>query len=95
MPVKWSPLKVSQAMDVVEEHLNNASTPLELAREEALKALEIPNLPQYIDSELRSLATNIEWVVQKPRSDIARIRRDLPKDKLAAEQSRGEQQALV
>jgi len=82
-------------MDTVEEHLSNASTPLESAREEALKALEIPNLPQYIESELRSLATNIEWVVQKPRSDIARIRRDLPKHKLAAEQSRGEQQALV
>ena len=45
MPGRWSTLKVSQAADLIEEHVNNASAPLELAREEALKALEIPNLP--------------------------------------------------
>jgi hypothetical protein len=86
MPVRWSTLKVSQAADLIEEHVNNASAPLELAREEALKALEIPNLPQYMESEFRSLAGNCEWAIGKIRSDISRIRRDLPKDQLAKEQ---------
>ena len=98
MPVKWSPLRVSQAMDKVEEHLNNASAPLELAREEAVKAREIPNLPQYVTSRLRSLEVNIQWVIEKPRSDIGMLRRDLPGDTLAAEEARqeqGEQTALV
>ena len=98
MPVKWSPLRVSQAMDLVEEHLNKVKAPLELAAEEVEKARKIPNLPQYIDVELISLACKIEDLQDRPRSDIDRIRRDLPKDVLAAEKARqevGEQTALV
>lgn len=98
MPVKWSPLKVSQAVDIIEEHVNNASTPFDLAREEARKALLIPQLPQWMELELRSLATSIEWAVQRVRSDIARVRRDLPQDQLAKEKNMkelGETQPLI
>jgi len=91
MPIRWSALKASQAVDLVEEHVTNASTPLQLAKEEALKALDIPNLPQYIESEFRSLASNCEWSVKKIRSDIERIRRDIPKDGLEREKKRQEQ----
>ena len=98
MPVKWSPLKVSQAVDIIEEHVNNGSTPFDLAREEAGKALLIPNLPQYMESEFRTLAANLESGVQRIRSDIARVRRDLPKDQLAQEKKQkdfGATQALI
>lgn len=96
MRVRWSPLEVSDAMNRVEEHLNNARAPLELAREEAVKAREIPNLPQYVTSRLRSLEVNIQWVIDKPRSDIGMLRRDLPKDQLAEErQRRADQPSLV
>ena len=32
MPIKWNPLKVSEAMDKVEEQINQAIEPLEQAR---------------------------------------------------------------
>ncbi len=32
MPIKWSLLKVSEAMDKVEEHINQGIYPLEQAR---------------------------------------------------------------
>jgi len=32
MPIKWSPLMISEAMDMVEEYVNQAVEPLEQAR---------------------------------------------------------------
>ena len=32
------------------------------------------------------MAGNCEWSIKKIRSDIARVRRDIPKDQLAKEQ---------
>ena len=52
MPIKWSPLMVSEAMDMVEEYVNHAIEPLEQAKLVALEARKIPNLPGYIDQHL-------------------------------------------
>ena len=48
MPIKWSALKVSEAMDMVEEYIDQAVEPLEQARIVAQEARNIPNLPQYV-----------------------------------------------
>ena len=45
MPIKWSALLVSDAMDMVEEFVNQASDPLEQANIVANEARKIPNLP--------------------------------------------------
>ncbi len=46
MPVKWSALMVNEAMDMVEEYVNQAVEPLEQVRIIASEARDIPNLPQ-------------------------------------------------
>ena len=52
MPVKWSALKVNEAMDMVEEFVDQVIEPLEQARIVAREARNIPNLPQYVDQHL-------------------------------------------
>ena len=52
MPIKWSPLKVAEAMDMLEDYVNQAVEPLEQARIVAREARNIPNLPQYVDQHL-------------------------------------------
>jgi|GEM_PF-714101 len=90
MPVRWNTLKVSQAVDRVEEQVNQARPFLEMAKEEARKALTIPNLPQYIEVEVRSLAGQCASAIWRIETDIGRIRRDIPQDDLARAQKMGD-----
>lgn len=46
MPIKWSALHVSEAMDMVEKFVNRAAEPLEQAKIVANVARNIANLPQ-------------------------------------------------
>ena len=96
MPVKWSPLKVSEAVDRVEKHFNAARKPLYRAQEEALTALDTPELPEYMKYEVRSLADSIRGSISRITYDIERVRKDLPADQLAREkQDQVERPALV
>jgi hypothetical protein len=52
VPIRWSALRVSEAMDMVEEFVEKAAEPLECAKIVATEARKIPNLPQYIDQRL-------------------------------------------
>jgi len=47
MPIKWNALMVNEAMDMVEEYVNQAIEPLEQAKLVATEARKIPNLPGY------------------------------------------------
>ena len=60
MPIKWSALKVSEAIDEVEKHISQIYSPLEQARAVLEQARKIPNLPQYMDDRLRGLIIEIE-----------------------------------
>ena len=62
MAIKWSPLRVTEAMEMVEEFINQAAEPLEQAKLVATEARKIPNLPQYLDQRLLSLISEIERV---------------------------------
>ena len=98
MPVRWSTLKVSQAANLIEEHVNNASAPLELAREETKKALLIPNLPEYMKSRLYAIDGEFEHAMHRFKSKIEYLRNDIPKDQLVKEQKlkeAGETPALL
>lgn len=98
MSVKWSPLKVKEAVDIIEEHVTNAITPLELAMEEVKKAMQIRNLPQYMEQSLRGLDNDIQNYRSRLNTRIRSIRDDLPKDQLAYEErtrEQGETQPLV
>ena len=62
MPIKWSALMVSEAMDMVEDFVNQAAEPLEQAKIVVNEARKIPNLPQYLDQRLMRLVCDIEPV---------------------------------
>jgi len=97
MPIKWSALRVNEAMDMVEEFISQAAEPLEQAKLVANEARSIPNLPQYLDQRLVRLIIDIERI-DYIKSSINAVRRDLPDGMVEAEkktESHGRQPVLV
>ncbi len=97
MPIKWSALRVSEAMDMVEEFINQAAEPLEQAKIVASEARNIANLPQYLDQRLVRLIIDIERI-DNIRNSINAVRNDLPDGAVETEkksESYGRQPALV
>lgn len=93
MPIRWSALKVAEAMDETEKLLNQAEPFLADAKAKAGKATGITNLPQYMLERLHRLIYTIDRS-QDIRSAIARIREDIPQDAIVAERQAGKQQGL-
>ena len=97
MPIKWSALRVSEAMDMVEEFISQADEPLEQAKIVANEARNIVNLPQYLDQRLVRLIIDIERIDYIKNSIIA-VRNELPDGVVEAEkksESHGRQPVLV
>ena len=106
MPIKWSPLMVSEAMDMVEEYVNQAVEPMEQARIVAREARHIPNLPQYVDQYLLRIIGEIDraiggsqWEpVGRLKAGIQSVREALPDGAVEEEKKRlesGSQLSLV
>ena len=106
MPVKWSALRVNEAMDMVEEFVGQAVEPLEQARIVATEARNIPNLPQYVDQYLLRIIGEIDraiggsqWEpVGRLRTGIQSVRESMPDGLVAEERKRlesGSQLSLV
>ena len=85
MPIKWSALKVSEAMDMAEEFVNQADEPLERAKIVATEARKIANLPRYIDQRLIRLIGDIKRV-DYVKAAIKSVRNSLPDGALEAQQ---------
>jgi len=97
VPIKWSALRVSEAMDMVEEFISQADEPLEQAKIVANEARNIVNLPQYLDQRLVRLIIDIERIDYIKNSIIA-VRNELPDGVVEAEkksESHGRQPVLV
>ena len=97
MPIKWSALRVNEAMNMVEEFVNQAAEPLEQAKIVANEARNIANLPQYIDQRLVRLIIDIERIGYI-RNSINAVRTELPDGAIEAEkksESHGRQPVLV
>jgi len=97
VPIRWSALLVSEAMDMVEDLVNQAAEPLEQAKIVANEARNIPNLPQYLDQRLVRLVCEIERIGYI-KSSIKVVRDDLPDRAIEAEKriaSHGRQPVLV
>jgi len=84
VPIKWSALRVSEAMDMVEEFVEQAAGPLEQAKIVAVEARNIAGLPQYLDQRLVHLIADIERL-DHVRTSIAAIRKELPDGVVEAE----------
>ena len=106
MPVKWSALMVNEAMDMVEEYVNQAVEPLEQVRIIASEARNIPNLPQYVDQYLVRIIGEIDraiggsqWEpVGRLKAGIQSVRESLPDGAIEDEKKRlesGSQLSLV
>lgn len=110
MPIKWNALMVSEAMDMVEEYVNQAIEPMEQAKLVATEARKIPNLPGYIDQHLVRLISEIErvtggvlpWNQQSHqgnvRAAIISVRESIPSGTVESERRRansGKQLSLV
>ena len=97
MPIKWSALRVSEAMDMVEEYIDQAAEPLTQAKIIANEARNIVNLPQYLDQRLVRLIIDIERI-DFIRNFIKAVRNELPDGAIVAErtpESHGRQPVLV
>jgi len=106
MPIRWSPLMVGEAMDMVEEYVKQAVEPLEQARIVAREARNIPNLPQYVDQYLVRIIGEIDraiggsqWEpVGRLKAGIQSVRESLPNGAVEEERKRiesGSQLSLV
>ena len=97
MAIKWSAVKVSEAMDEVEQQVLLADQFIAEARTKAQAAKKIPNLPQYMEDRINSLISQIERI-DKIKSVLQSVRDNIPKADLE-EQRRlaeyGSQQSLV
>ena len=84
VPVKWSSLKMSEAMDMVEEFLHQADEPLEQAKMVVTEARNIVNLPKYLNRSLIHLIGDIERI-NHVKGAIKSVRSSLPDGALDAE----------
>ena len=106
MPIRWSTVKVQEAVDQIDFYIDQASAPLEKAKAVAEDARKIPNLPQYIEDCFVRLLGEIERSIGGGRfeengrllSSTMRIL-DLIPDKAVEEEKaklrHGSQQSLV
>jgi len=93
MPIRWSALKVSEAMDRVEHQVNLAEVFLPEARSIASQVRRIPNLPDYLDDRLCRLIWTIDQL-DKIKASIEAVRKSIPDGAIEAERERGERQKM-
>jgi hypothetical protein len=97
MAIKWSVVKVSEAMDDVEAQISLAEQFFAEAKKKANEARSIPNLPQYMDTRLIGLVEDIKRI-GRIKDRIESVRRDIPDGAIEAERERaknGSQQSLI
>ena len=97
MPIKWSAIKVNEAMDDVERQINLAESFLAEAKVKAETARKITDLPQYVDQRLIRLTCDIERI-DNVKSSIEAVRQSIPDGAIEAEREHiknGSQQPLI
>ena len=97
MPIKWSAVKVSEAMDEVESQVTLADSFFAEAKTRAEEAKKIPDLPQYMEQRIQTLIWDIERINQV-KDKIEGVRKDIPDGAIEEEQGRtrhGNTQSLI
>ena len=97
MPIKWSAVKVSEAMDEVEKQVSLAEVFFAEARAKASVALNIADLPGYMEGRIRRLIGDIDRI-DYVKDAITAIRNTIPDGAIEAEQERarhGSTQSLI
>ena len=84
MAIKWSVVKVSEAMDKVEQQVLLADQFIAEAKTKAEAAKRIGNLPQYMEHRLNRLIDQLERM-EYIKGAITAIRNDIPDGAIEAE----------
>ena len=90
MPIKWSALQVSQAMDEVALFLNYAESDLRQAEKKAKEATGIARLPDYLHQRLARLCYTIE-ARSRMMDAVESVRQSIPDGAVEAERKAREQ----
>jgi hypothetical protein len=88
MPIKWSAVKVSEAMDDVERQVFLADQFISEAKFKAEEAKKIDNLPQYIEHGVNRLIYQIKRMGDVKKA-IESVRKGIPEGAIEAERDAG------
>ena len=89
MPIKWSAVKVSEAMDEVELQLMCAQPFIDRALAIIKEARQILNLAGYMDERLARVQWDIEEKFNRIKVGIEAVRKAIPDSAIEAERNRG------
>jgi len=85
MPIKWSVVKVSEAMDEVEQQILLADQFIAEAKTKAEAAKKILNLPQYMEQRFSRLIDQLDRM-DYIKSAIETVRKNIPDGAMETEQ---------
>ena len=88
MPIKWSAVKVSEAMDEVEQQVLLADQFITEAKAKAREAKKMPNLPQYMEQRINRMIDQLERL-EYIKGAIKAVRKDIPDGAIEAEREQG------
>jgi hypothetical protein len=98
MPIKWSTVRVSEAMDEAELQLTCAQPFIDQALATVQEAKRIPNLAGYMGDCLARVEWDIKEKFNRIKASIESVRKAIPEGAIEAEQERlkhGSQQSLI
>jgi hypothetical protein len=98
MPIKWSALRVKEAMDEVELQLTCAQPFLDEAVAKVREARRIPNLAGYMDDRLARVEFDIKERFSRVKAGVEAVRKAIPEGAIEAEREsvkHGSQQSLI
>jgi hypothetical protein len=98
MPIRWSAVRVSEAVDEIEELTKSMGATLWQIREKAQELRRLPNLPAYIDQPTATMTSKVDSFNSYMKGYIEHIRDHIPKDALEEERKAleyGSQQSLI
>jgi hypothetical protein len=98
VPIKWSAVKVNEAMDEVELQLTCAQPFTDQAIAKVQEARRIPNLAGYMDDRLARVEWDIKEKFNRIKAGIDSVRKAIPEGAIEEERERlkhGSQQSLI
>ena len=98
MPIKWSAIRVSEAMDEVELQLTCAQPFIDQALAKVQEARRIVNLAGYMDDRLARVEWDIKEKFNRIKAGIESVRKAIPEGAIEAEREstkHGSQQSLI
>jgi hypothetical protein len=88
MPIRWSAVKVSEAIDEVEKQVFLADQFISEAKAKAEEAKKIDNLPEYMSQRINRLIYQLERI-EGIKESIESIRKNIPDGAIEVERNAG------